>query len=88
VAEKYSTEDSNKSSTIFEIKMGMIDRGAAMQWCSQFPAEEEILFAPLTGLEVMGTPSVDGQTMVVELRLNTNLHDLTIEEVRFLSPSQ
>jgi hypothetical protein len=37
--------------------MGMINRGAPLQWCSQFPAEEEILFAPLTGLEVVGTPT-------------------------------
>ena len=59
----------------------MIDRGASIQWCSQFPAEVEILFAPLTGLEVMGTPRVDHKTLVVELRLNTNLHDLTIEQV-------
>ena len=53
-----------------------------LQWCSQFPGEEEILFAPLTGLEVMGIPRVDERTVVVELRLNTNLHDLTIEQVR------
>ena len=59
----------------------MIDRGASIQWCSQFPAEVEILFAPLTGLEVIGAPHVDGKTLVVELRLNTNLHDLTIEQV-------
>jgi hypothetical protein len=59
----------------------VIDRGAAIQWWSQFPGEEEILFAPLTGLEVPGTPRVDLRTMVVELRLNTNLHDLTIEQV-------
>jgi len=52
-----------------------------LQWCSQFPGEEEILFAPLTGLEVMGTPRVDERSLVVELRLNTNLHDLTIEQV-------
>ena len=51
------------------------------QWCSQFPAEEEVLFAPLTGLEVVGQPKVEGNTMVVELRLNCNLHDLTIEQV-------
>jgi hypothetical protein len=66
---------------VFEIQMGMIDRGASIQWCSQFPAEEEILFAPLTGLEVTGTPQVEGKTLVVELRLNTNLNDLTIEQI-------
>ena len=66
---------------IFEIQMGMVDRGASIQWCSQFPKEVEILFAPLTGLEVVGTPRVEKKTLVVELRLNTNLHDLTIEQV-------
>ena len=40
-----------------------------------------MLFAPLTGLEVVGQPRVEGNTMVVELRLNCNLHDLTIEQV-------
>ena len=59
----------------------MVDRGAAVQWCSQYPAEEEILFAPLTGLEVTGEPVVEKQTIVIKLRLNVNLHDMTIEEV-------
>jgi hypothetical protein len=59
----------------------MINRGAPLQWCSQFPAEEEILFAPLTGLEVVGTPRVEQSVIVVELRLNCNLHDLTIEQI-------
>ena len=68
-------------STVFEIQMGMIDRGAAVQWCSQFPEEAEILFAPLVGLEVVGNPGVEGTTIVVELRLNCNLHDLTIEQI-------
>jgi hypothetical protein len=34
-----------------------------------------------SGLEVVGTPRVVDKTIVVELRLNTNLHDLTIEQV-------
>jgi hypothetical protein len=44
----------------------------------------QILFAPLTGLEVVGQPRVEGRSIVVEIRLNTNLHDLTIEQVRCL----
>jgi hypothetical protein len=52
----------------------------------------QILFAPLTGLEVVGQPHVEGSSIVVELRLNTNLHDLTIEQVYdgtlFVLPSQ
>jgi hypothetical protein len=61
--------------------MGMVDRGASVTWCSQFSGEEEVLFAPLSGLEVVGEPRVEGRTMVVELRLNCNLHDLTIEQI-------
>ena len=36
-------------SVVFEVQMGMIDKGAPVQWCSQYPEEAEILFAPLTG---------------------------------------
>jgi hypothetical protein len=70
-----------KPSVVFEMRMGMIDRGAPLGWCSQFPGEEEILFAPLTGLEVVGTPKVEDSAIIVELRLNCNLHDLTIEQI-------
>ena len=37
---------------IFEIQMGMVDRGADLSWLSQYPHEKEICFPPLTGLEV------------------------------------
>ena len=33
---------------VVEVQMGMVDRGAAFGFASQFPHEEEILFAPLT----------------------------------------
>ena len=39
-----------------------------------------VLFAPLTGLEVLEA-WMEGQTQVVELRLNSNHNNLTIEEV-------
>jgi hypothetical protein len=48
---------------------------------SQFSGEKEILFAPLTGLEVASVPRVEGDVVVVELRLSCNLTDLTIEQV-------
>ena len=38
--------------------MGMVNRGADIGWLSQFPGEEEILYGPLTGLEVRGTRAV------------------------------
>jgi hypothetical protein len=36
-------------------------------WLSQYPHEEEILFAPLTGLEIDST-RVSGALLVVEVR--------------------
>ena len=38
-----------KPALVFEIQMGMIDRGAELGWISQYPHESECLFAPLTG---------------------------------------
>ena len=70
----------NRLATILEIRMGMVDRGASVEWLSQYPSEREILFAPLTGLEVTGK-KVDGQVLVVSVRLNVNMMSQTIEEV-------
>ena len=64
----------------FEIQMGMVDRGASPSWLSQYPHESEILFAPMTGLEVLGT-RVESGVIVVETRLSVNLTALTIEQV-------
>ena len=47
---------------------------------SQYPHEAEITFAPFTGLEVLKT-RVEGQVLVVELRLSVNLTSPTIENV-------
>ena len=44
------------SGMLLAIRMGMVDRGADVHFLSQFPNEEEILFAPLTGLEVVAPP--------------------------------
>ena len=65
---------------IFEIQQGMIDRGADISFLSQYPFEKEILFNPLTGLEVRGS-RVEGQLLIVEVKLSVNLTSLTIEQV-------
>lgn len=78
VARRYARN--GKVGMIMSISMGMVDRGAELQWLSQYPAEQEICFAPLTGVEVQGT-RVDGSVLVVEARLSVNLTALTIEEV-------
>jgi hypothetical protein len=75
VALKYMQQSGKAAKMVFEIRMGMIDRGADVSLLSQFPGEKEILFAPLTGLEVASVPRVEGDVIVVELRLSCNLHE-------------
>jgi hypothetical protein len=62
------------------MKMGMVDRGASLRWLSQYPHENEILFAPLLGLEAIGS-RVDGNTLLVEIALSNNMNSLTLEQV-------
>jgi len=74
---------------LFEIQQGFVARGASISWLSQYPDEEEILFPPLTSLEVCGT-KVEGAVLIVQLRpsmkapdtLKTGSHD--IEEMKRL----
>ena len=65
---------------LFEIQQGMIDRGADISFLSQYPFEKEIVFNPLTGLEVRGS-RVEDQVVIVEMKLSFNLTSLTIEQV-------
>lgn len=61
VAMKYVAR--GKTPILFEIEMGMVDRGCELSWISQYPHEEEVLFAPLTGLQLMRM-HVDGSVLV------------------------
>jgi hypothetical protein len=65
---------------VFEMQLGMVDRGAELGWISQYPHERECCFPPLTGLEVQRT-RVDGAVLVIEARVSANLNSLTIEQV-------
>ena len=58
----------------------MVDRGADISFLSQYPHEREILFNPLTGLEVRST-RVQDSVLVVSVSLTVNLASLTIEQV-------
>jgi len=80
VAKTYAAAGGRRAATIFEIKMGMVDRGADLSGFSQYPHEQEICFAPLTGIEVLKT-RVDASVLVVEARLNINLAAMTMEQV-------
>ena len=58
----------------------MIDRGADIGFLSQYPQEKDVLFGPLTGLEVLSL-HVEGAVLVVVVKPSVNLASLTIEEV-------
>ena len=68
---------SGMAGVVFEVQMGMVDRGADCARFSQYPHEAEILFAPLTGLEVRRS-RVEGTILVVEVNLNVNLQALCV----------
>ena len=66
--------------TIFEMQMGMVDRGADLSWLSQYPHEREVLLPPLTGIEALNL-EVDGSMLVIHSRLSLNLASHTLEQV-------
>ena len=80
VAVTYSGKDKNRG-TVFEISVGRIDIGADLSWVSQYPGESEILFPPLTCLEVVGEPRVEGGVIIFPLHANMNLKGLTLEQL-------
>ena len=58
--------------------MGMVDRGADLSWLSQYPGEKEVLFAPLTGMEVIGEPRVENGTGAWVLVVCGAFHHLVV----------
>ena len=72
--------DPKDAQTVIEMKMGMIDRGAELEWLSQYPHERECLFPPLTGIEAVGA-DVDGQMLKLTCRLSVNLSAQTLDQV-------
>ena len=68
------------ASTVFEMQMGMVDRGADLAWLSQYPHEREVLLPPLTGLEALDH-TVEGGVLVIQSRLSLNMAAHTLEQV-------
>lgn len=79
VAHKYASRP-DKFGLVLEIKQGLIAHGADLSWLSQYPFEREILFAPLTVLEVLSW-RVEGNVQIVEMCPTTNLKAPTVEQV-------
>jgi ankyrin repeat protein len=78
-AMRYASAD-DKPSVVFELQMGMIDRGCDLAWISQYKGERECLFPPLTGFELEHT-RIEGRVLVVGIRLSVNLKAQTLEQV-------
>jgi hypothetical protein len=71
---------SKATGIVLELPQGMVNRGASVGWLSQYPHEEEILFGPLSGIEVQGT-RVQGSVVIIEAGISINLGALTLEQV-------
>ena len=65
---------------VLEVQQGMVNRGADISFLSQYPSEREILFGPLTGIEVLRT-RIEGSAVIIECALSINLTALTLEQV-------
>ena len=77
--------NSKTASTLIVAKLGMIDRGASLDWLSQHPHEKEILLPPLTAMEVTNISDFedDGKFNIrrIDVRLNCNMVSMTIEKL-------
>ena len=65
--------------------MDKFSTGACIAWLSQFEGEEEILYAPLTYLQVIAPPQLvqhEGKELsVVRLQMTVNQKTATVEQV-------
>jgi hypothetical protein len=87
------TENMDKRN-ILKIRIGQVDRGTSLRWLSQYPAEDEVLFPPLSNIELMEDSTeveerIDGlggtatkcTVRVHACRLNVNLRTPKLEEL-------
>ena len=85
--------DRDTATTLIEASMGMVDRGASLDWLSQYPHEREILLPPLTAMEVISITDYESADSIdaldsagflvrrLNIRLNCNLVSSTIEKL-------
>lgn len=77
--------DTKTASTLVTANMGMISRGASLDWLSQYPHEQEILLPPLTAMEVVDITDFEDegkfQIRKLTVRLDTNMMSMTLEKL-------
>eukprot|EP00966_Prymnesium_polylepis_P130648 3022120-Prymnesium_polylepis.2 len=65
VAKAYASTGKNGAQcTMLEIEQGLVDRGAELDWLSQYPHESEVTFPPLTALKVVSAHVEESAVMV------------------------
>lgn len=74
-------DSQTRSSLMLHIKVGVRDRAADVEFLSQSPSERELIFAPLTALEVVSKPWIEGTTIVIDVRLWSQPTGYTIEQL-------
>ena len=63
-----------------QLDCGAFGCGADLSWLSQYPSEREVVFAPMTGVEVDST-RVEGDLVIARLRITVNHTSLPVEKV-------
>ena len=68
--------------TVFRYLVGERSLGADVSWLSQFEGEKEMLFGPMTHMQIMGTPRVEeGGVSVITVRPTVSQRSRTLEQV-------
>jgi len=86
VALRYADVSPDLTPTLLEIRIGAVSRGASIRFLSQYPMESEILYPPMSYLEVDGRTRVetieDGRMVrVIPLEVNANVFSSTIDQI-------
>ena len=87
VAKKYGKDRQKERNLSFvsELEMDSLNRGALIQWLSQYPGEREVLFGPLTGMEhVRESAILDDRRQPIRhlfFRTTSNQRAVLIEEL-------
>jgi len=81
VAQNYAGKGGSekKLGIVLEIQPGLVDRAADLSWISQYPFEQQVLFAPLTALEVVQR-RIEDDIIVIEIQPTVNQCSSTIDE--------
>ena len=86
VALQYSVTD---CSSIFEIQTGAIDKGATLDWVSQYPSEGEHVILPLSNFQLMGMRQMSKLQVICETQqmMDSQLDSLIVRFKREQSNS-